>query len=101
MITNYRFKVAFFQEEKVLDSLYPRSLRVAFYQGVKRISNEMTLTFDSTREALERQQEVTFSLIENDYKTGERCILRMEDVSTANTERYHEEEFELRLYHIK
>jgi uncharacterized protein (TIGR02687 family) len=101
VITNYRFKVAFFQEKKVSESLYSRSLRAAFYKEEERISNEVTLTFDSVNEASERQQEVTFSLLESNYKTGDRCVLRMEDVSTAKTGHYHEEEFELRLYHIK
>lgn len=100
-ITNYRFKVPFFQEEKASQKRYSRDLRVAFYRGNERISNEISITFDSTKEAVERQQEVTFSLLESNYKTGDRCVLRMEDVSTAKTELYHEEEFELRLYHIK
>jgi uncharacterized protein (TIGR02687 family) len=100
-ITNYRFKVSFFQEEKVTNNKLSRTLRTAFYKGDERISNEMILTFDSTGGVSERQQEVTFSFMENNYPSGERCMLRMEDVSGAVTELYNEEEFELRLSHIK
>jgi uncharacterized protein (TIGR02687 family) len=100
VITSYRFIVPFFQEEKVSNELYPRTLRVAFYRNNERISNEVTITFDSSGDVSERQTEVVFHLFEDRYRTGEICILRLEDVSGRTTELYVEEEFELKLYSI-
>ncbi|OOE04647.1 TIGR02687 family protein [Anoxybacillus kestanbolensis] len=100
VITSYRFVVPFFQEEKVSNELYPRTLRAAFYRNNERISNEVTITFDSSGDVSERQTEVVFHLFEDRYRTGEICILRLEDVSGRTTELYVEEEFELKLYSI-
>jgi hypothetical protein len=99
LITDYRFKAAFFQDQKVDEEYRPRRLRVALYQEGERISNEVTLAFDSTEDAARRQVDVIFSIREKEYLSGERCILRMEDVSEGGTILYREEELELRLYH--
>jgi uncharacterized protein (TIGR02687 family) len=100
IITSYRFVVPFFQEEKVSNDLYPRTLRAAFYRNNERISNEVMITFDSNGDVSERQTEVMFHLFEDRYRTGDICILRLEDVSGRTTELYAEEEFELKLYSI-
>jgi uncharacterized protein (TIGR02687 family) len=100
VITSYQFKVPFFQEEKVSNHIYPRTLRAAFYRNGERISNEITITFDSTGEVTERQTNVVFHLLEDRYRTGDVCVLRLEDVSGRKTELYAEEEFELKLYSI-
>ena len=100
VITNYQFNVVFFQEQKVSQDFRPRHIRAAFYRGDERISNEITLVFDSGREAPERQTEAAFSLIEDRYSVGERCVLRLEDVTGAKTELYADEPFELRVYDI-
>jgi hypothetical protein len=76
-------------------------LRAAFYRNNERISNEVTITFDSTGEVSERQIEVVFHLLEDRYRMGEICVLRLEDVSGRTTELYAEEEFELKLYSIE
>lgn len=101
VITSYRFIVPFFQEEKVSPEQQPRTLRAAFYRNNERISNEVTITFDSTGEVSERQIEVVFHLLEDRYRMGEICVLRLEDVSGRATELYAEEEFELKLYSIE
>ena len=101
VITSYRFIVPFFQEEKVSPERQPRTLRAAFYRNNERISNEVTITFDSTGEVSERQIEVVFHLLEDRYRMGEICVLRLEDVSGRATELYAEEEFELKLYSIE
>ena len=80
--------------------LFSRTLRAAFYRNNERISNEVTITFDSSGDVSERQTEVVFHLFEDRYRTGEICILRLEDVSGRTTELYTEEEFELKLYSI-
>lgn len=100
VITSYQFIVPFFQEEKVSDELYPRTLRAAFYRNNERISNELTIMFDSSGEVAERQTDVVFHLLEDRYKTGDVCVLHLEDVSGRMTELYAEEEFELKLYSI-
>ncbi len=97
IITNYRIKVTLFQEQKVSADMQPRHLRVAFYQGDERISNEVTLVFDRAGDAAARHQEVFFALIERPYEMGERCELRMYDEGYPKTEP-HKETFELRLY---
>ncbi|WP_369900861.1 BREX-1 system phosphatase PglZ type A [Bacillus manliponensis] len=99
-ITSYQFTVPFFQEEKVSTELYARTLRAAFYRNNERISNELTITFDSKGEVAERQKDVVFHLLEDRYKTGDVCVLRLENVSERTTELYKEEEFELKLYSI-
>ncbi|GGE54794.1 BREX-1 system phosphatase PglZ type A [Priestia taiwanensis] len=99
-ITSYQFTVPFFQEEKVSKEVYARTLRAAFYRNNERISNELTITFDSQGEVAERQTDAVFHLLEDRYKTGDVCILRLEDVSGRTTEMYKEEEFELKLYSI-
>ncbi|CAI8826168.1 TIGR02687 family protein [Priestia megaterium] len=100
VITSYQFVVPFFQEEKVSSELYKRTLRAAFYRNDERISNELTITFDATGDVFTRQTEVVFHLLEDRYKTGDVCLLRLEDVSGRTTELYSEEEFELKLYSI-
>lgn len=100
VITNYQFIVPFFQEEKVSSELYPRTLRLAFYRNNERISNELTITFDSKGELNERQTDAVFHLFEDRYETGDVCVLLLEDVSRRTTELYSEEEFELKLYSI-
>jgi uncharacterized protein (TIGR02687 family) len=93
-ITSYQFIVPFFQEEKVSSEIFQRTLRVAFYRHNERISNELTITF------ADRQTDVVFHLLEDRYRTGDMCVLRLEDVSGRITELYGEEEFELKLYSI-
>ncbi|PGQ79701.1 BREX-1 system phosphatase PglZ type A [Priestia megaterium] len=100
VITSYQLVVPFFQEEKVSSELYKRTLRAAFYRNGERISNELTITFDATGDVSTRQTEVVFHLLEDRYKTGDVCLLRLEDVSGRTTELYSEEEFELKLYSI-
>ncbi|MEH7163489.1 BREX-1 system phosphatase PglZ type A [Priestia megaterium] len=100
VITSYQFIVPFFQEEKVSNELYPRTLRAAFYRNNERISNELTVMFNSSGEVSERQKDVVFHLLEDRYKTGDICVLRLEDVSGRINELYAEEEFELKLYSI-
>jgi uncharacterized protein (TIGR02687 family) len=100
VITSYQFIVPFFQEEKVSNELFPRTLRAAFYRNNERISNELSITFNSTGEVTERQTNVTFHLLEDKYRTGDLCVLRLEDVSGRHTEMYGEEEFELKLYSL-
>lgn len=100
VITSYQFIVPFFQEDKASNELFPRTLRAAFYRGNERISNELTMTFESKGELAERQTEVVFHLLEDRYRTGDVCVLRLEDVSGRATELYAEEEYELKLYSI-
>ncbi|QCJ42884.1 BREX-1 system phosphatase PglZ type A [Bacillus sp. S3] len=100
VITSYMFIVPFFQEEKVSTHLYPRTLRAAFYRNNERISNEITITFDSEGEVSGRQTDVVFHLLEDRYRTGDVCVLKLEDVSGRTTEIYAEEEYELKLYSI-
>lgn len=101
IITHYQFNVVFFQEQKVTLHLRPRYLRAAFYKGDQRISNEVTLVFDSEQEALHRHTEKTFTLIEEGYPMGDPCFLRLEDVTGPKTKPYIEEPFELRVYDIE
>lgn len=98
LITDYRYKATFFQEQKVDDEFRPRRLRLALYQDDERISNEVTLVFDSIEAATRRQVDVIFSIREKTYLSGERCFLRLEDVGSGGVSLYREEEFELRLY---
>lgn len=100
VITHYQFNVLFFQEQKVSRDFRPRHLRAAFYKGDERISNEVTLVFDSDREAPDRHTETTFTLIEGRDFAGKPCILRLEDVTGAKIELYVEEPFELRVYDV-
>lgn len=100
VITNYQVNVQFFQEQKASIEYRPRHIRAAFYKNGERISNEVTLVFDSEKEAAERQTNVLFSLVEDRYPLGETCVLRMEDVTGSNTTLYKEEPFELRLYDV-
>ena len=98
LITDFRFKAVFFQEQKVDEQLCKRRLRVAVYHGAERISNEFSLTFDSTAEVGRRQTEVIFSIQEKDYLPGETCVLRMEDIPSRSSKPYREVNMELRLY---
>ncbi|MED3919512.1 BREX-1 system phosphatase PglZ type A [Priestia aryabhattai] len=100
VITSYQFIVPFFQEEKVSNELRERTLRAAFYRSGERISNELTITFDAMGDVSTRQTEAVFHLLEDRYKTGDICLLRLEDVSGRTTELYSEEEFELKLYSV-
>lgn len=99
-VTSYQINVPFFQEEKVNVEYSSRSLRMAFYFNGERISNEVNVTFDRTGEVKEREVQVTFHLFEGRYKTGDRCTLRMEDVSGKDTFLYKEEDFVLKLYSV-
>lgn len=99
-ITSYQVTVPFFQEEKAEEDYVPRTLRMAFYYNEERISNEVNSTFDSTGEVKERELQIMFHLFEGHYKTGDRCVLRMEDVSGSKTEMYGEEVFVMKLYNV-
>ena len=99
-ITSYHIHIPFFQEEKAEGDFLPRSLRMAFYFNGDRISNEVNVTFDSIGDVKERESSATFHLFEGRYKTGDRCVLRMEDVSGSTTDLYDEEEFLLKLYSV-
>lgn len=101
VITHYQFNVVFFQEQKASHHYHARHIRAAFYKGEERISNEVNLVFDSKKEPMERQMEVTFTLIEGRYPVGESCVLRLEDVTGAKTILYGEESFELRVYDME
>jgi len=98
LITDYRFKAILFQEQKVDDQFRPRCLRCALYQEGDRISNEVTLVFDSVEDAARRQLDIIFSIHEKIYLSGERCVLRLEDVAKNGASLYREEEIEIRLY---
>ncbi|USK68579.1 BREX-1 system phosphatase PglZ type A [Peribacillus asahii] len=100
-ITSYDISIPLFQEEKAEGDFLSRSLRMAFYFNGDRISNEVNITFDSTGNAKEREQLANFHLFEGRYKTGDRCVLRMEDVSGSTTNLYDEEEFLLKLYSVQ
>ncbi|MCT4479106.1 BREX-1 system phosphatase PglZ type A [Peribacillus frigoritolerans] len=99
-ITSYHLTIPFFQEEKAENDYLPRSLRMAFYFKGERISNEVLITFDSMGDAKEREMSGTFHFFEGRYKTGDRCVLRIEDVSGSTTYLYDEEEFLLKLYSV-
>jgi uncharacterized protein (TIGR02687 family) len=98
VITNYRMKVIFFQEQKIEGQFVPRYIRAAFYKNEQRISNEVLLMFDHKGEAMHRHQEVYFSLLEQAYRMGETCELRMEDVSGKTAETYRVDEFSIRIF---
>ncbi|BAU29734.1 uncharacterized protein (TIGR02687 family) [Aneurinibacillus soli] len=98
ILTNYRFKVSFFQEQKISEERMLRHLRVAFYKDEVRISNETTLVFDLTGDTADRQLDVFFSLREHSVSVGEKCVLRMEDVTDSKTKLYREELFDVRIY---
>ncbi|MBC2579370.1 BREX-1 system phosphatase PglZ type A [Clostridium sp. DJ247] len=96
IITNYNFKVIFFQEQKVDSNYGKRSLKAAFYQGENRISNEINITFDSDEEANKRVNYVSFIIQEKSYKIGEIVVLRLEDIKDNSI--YKDVEYEMRIY---
>lgn len=98
VITNYRVPISFYQEQSVSDEYTSRKVRVAFYQGDERISNEVDLIFDLKGENRDRNMQVEFDLMEKHYKIGETCTLRMESLTKKGKELYIEEAFVLRLY---
>ncbi|MFC0212424.1 BREX-1 system phosphatase PglZ type A [Paenibacillus chartarius] len=98
VITNVRFYVSLYQEQKITSDVLPRQLRMAFYQGDERISNEVIQTFNSTGEAMQRNIQVQFILAEKYYRMGETCILKMETVRDGKTESYRSETFTIRMY---
>lgn len=100
VLTNYKVKVTFFQEQKAYDERLPREVRMAFYKENKRISNEVTILFDKTGDPQYRHVEVYFTLIEKPYDIGEYCVLKIEDITDNKPEKYREEIFELRLYDV-
>ena len=79
-ITNHNYKVNLFQEQKVDSNYFERTLNIAFYQDEERISNEVTLTFNSTEDASNRIKDVVFSLQEKPYQIGEDVILKFKDI---------------------
>lgn len=98
VITNYQVPISFYQEQTLSDEFISRKVRMAFYQGDERISNEVELVFNLKGENKERNQMVDFSLVEKHYRIGETCTLRVENVTKSGIETYLEEEFTLRLY---
>lgn len=98
VITNYRVPITFYQEQSISDEYTSRKVRAAFYQNGERISNEVELVFDLKGENRERNRKVEFNLVENYYKIGEKCKLKIKTVTKKGNEPYLEEEFELRLY---
>lgn len=97
-ITNHKHKIKFFQENKVNNEYLERNLKVAFYAGGERISNEVTLCFNSTDEAISRVKEVIFSIQEKSYNIGEPVNLKLIDVDKNNL--YKEIEFEMKIYEM-
>lgn len=95
-ITNYNFKVIFFQEQKIDDNLLKRVLKVGFYQGENRISNEVILVFDSIDDASKRVFEKIFIFQEKSYGIGEAVVLRLED--TEDSKLYKEVQYEFKIY---
>lgn len=98
LITNYRVPVTFYQEQSIGDSYSPRSIKVAFYKGKERISNEFTLEFNITGDNSERTRSVEFTLAENYYRLGDTCSLVMHSIEGDKITNYKMEEFVLRLY---
>lgn len=95
-ITNYNFKVIFFQEQKVDDNLSKRILKAGFYQGENRISDEVILAFDSTEDPSKRVVEKIFIFQEKSYGAAEAVVLRLED--TESTKVYKEIQYEFKIY---
>ncbi|MEN1966613.1 BREX-1 system phosphatase PglZ type A [Lentibacillus sp. N15] len=98
VITNYRVPISFYQEQSISDEYSSRKVRVAFYQGDERISNEVDLVFDLRGENRDRNIQVEFDLIEKHYKIGDTCTLRIETIAEKGKELYIEEDFVLRMY---
>lgn len=97
-ITNYRHKVRLFQARKVDNEYLERNLKVAFYTGEERISNEVILSFRSTEEAVKRIKEVMFYIQEKSYNLGETVKLRLIDIEKDKL--YKEIEFEMKIYEM-
>lgn len=97
-ITNYKYKVKLFQEQKIDTNYLERSLNVAFYQDDKRISNEVLINFNSTEEATSRIKDIVFSLQEKSYDIGEEIILKLNDASNGIL--YKEIEYEMKIYEV-
>lgn len=98
VITNYRVPIQFYQEQSVSSDYLPRQLKMAFYQGNERISNEVILTFNLTGENHERTEQVVFTLAERYYPMGETCTLKMETIQDKKIDLYKEEIFTIRMY---
>lgn len=98
IITNVRFHVSFYQEQKISSDVLPRQVKMAFYQGDERISNEMIQTFNSMGDAMERNIRVPFILAERYYKMGDSCTLKMETLLDGKAEVYRSESFTIRMY---
>jgi uncharacterized protein (TIGR02687 family) len=97
-ITNHKYKVNLFQEQKVDSNYSDRTLNIAFYQEEERISNEVTLTFNSNEEASDRIKDVVFSLQEKPYQIGEDITLRFKDIDENII--YKEIEYEIKIYDV-
>ncbi|OXM13289.1 TIGR02687 family protein [Paenibacillus herberti] len=98
IITNGRFHVSFYQEQKISSDFLPRQVKMAFYHGEERISNEMIQTFNSTGDAMDRNIRISFILAERYYKMGESCTLKMETLHDGKAEVYRSESFTIRMY---
>lgn len=97
-ITNHNYKVNLFQEQKVDSNYCERILNIAFYQDEERISNEVTLTFNSTDDASNRIKDVVFSLQEKPYQIGEDVILKFKDIDENII--YKEIEYQMKIYDV-
>lgn len=98
VITNYRVPVTFYQEASISSEYLPRQIKVAFYIGEERISNEVVFTFNLTGENHKRTEQFVFTLVEMYYLMGQTCTLRVETVSEKKSELYKEEIFTIRMY---
>ena len=79
MVTNVQ-KIEFIQTEAVSDRRKPNVLRVSLRDGDKLISNEQTLTFDSSSSNLdERKRNATIRIISGDYDPKKEYRLTVRD----------------------
>lgn len=98
VINGYKYKVDLFQEQKIDSNYSERILNIAFYKDKERISNELTLTFNSTEEANNRIKDVVFSLQEKHYEIGEDITLIFKDIDENII--YKEIDYEVKIYDV-
>jgi uncharacterized protein (TIGR02687 family) len=79
MVTNIQ-KLEFIQTEAVSERKKPNILKVSLRDGEKLISNEQTLTFDSTSENVDDRKRTAFlRIISGDYESGKEYFLVVRD----------------------
>ena len=79
----------FIQTETVTERRKPNVLKVSLRDGDKLISNEITLTFDSSSENLEeRKRTAVIKIISGDYDTKREYSLVLRDEDNIEYSRY-------------